>query len=97
MARRRLAVVAALGLIVALGACCPVAAPPRTAFVARLEPRADGTALARLADGRQLTVTGLTSVPTGVVYVTGRLLPNGRVEVASVRPTVPAAGPVAGP
>jgi hypothetical protein len=97
MARRRVVLVAALGLIVALGACCPVTAPPRTAFLARLEPRAHGTALARLVDGRQLTVIGLSSVPNGVVYVTGRLLPDGRVKAVSVRPTVPATGPTPGP
>lgn len=77
----------ALGLALALAACCPVTAPPETAFVARLRPLGNGAAVAQLESGRQLTVTGLSAWPPGPVYVQGRLLPDGTVAVSSVRPT----------
>jgi hypothetical protein len=94
MARRRpLTAAIAFGLSAVLTACCPVATPPPTAFVATLEALDHGRALALLADGRQLTVTGLTSVPAGTVYVTGTLQPDGSVVATTVRPTGPTAPP----
>jgi len=84
---------AALGLSLVLTACCPTTAPPATAFVATLTPLGNGSARAHLLDGRQLIVTGLTSVPSGRVYLTGSLLPDGSVAAASVRPTATTAPP----
>lgn len=84
--RRWALAVPALTVIVLASACCPVTAPPSTAFVARLTALADGAALAQLDDGRELVVSGLKAVPTGRVYVTGQLLPDGTVAAASVRP-----------
>lgn len=81
----------AVALALALAACCPATAAPPTAFTAQLRDLGGGEAVARLADGREVTLTGLASVPSGRVYVTGRLLPDGRVAVASVRP-LPAGG-----
>ncbi|MEJ2665715.1 MAG: hypothetical protein P8Z81_01220 [Deinococcales bacterium] len=82
--RRAVAVLAAASLL-GLAACCPVTAPPATAFVARLHALGGGKAVAHLQDGRELIVTGLTSVPDGAVYVLGRLLPDGEVAATSVR------------
>lgn len=86
---RRWATLAVLLAALALtaSACCPVTAPPSTAFVAQLTPIADGSALAQLSDGRQLVVTGLARVPAGMVYVRGRLQPDGTVTADSVQPT----------
>lgn len=75
-----------------LVACCPVTAPPPTAFTATLRALGGGEAVARLADGRRLMLTGLTTVPAGRVYVTGRLLADGRVAVAGIRQLASAPG-----
>lgn len=85
---------ATLTLTLLLAACCPASVPPPTAFVATLTPLPGGTARAVLAGGRELTLVGIGHVPGGRVYVTGALLPDGRVRVASVQP---AAGPVPAP
>ena len=81
-----------LALAVTLAACCPASSPPPTAFTAHLRALGGGEALARLADGRELTLTGVESVPAGQVYVTGNLLADGRVAVTSVRPLDARAG-----
>jgi hypothetical protein len=91
--RRPQAAAIALGLSAVLTACCPVATPPPTAFLATLQALDHGRARALLKDGRQLTVTGLTSVPQGTVYVTGTLQPDGSVAATAVRPTAPTAPP----
>ncbi|HKI58902.1 MAG TPA: hypothetical protein VKA00_06800 [Trueperaceae bacterium] len=82
----------ALALVTALAACCPVTGPPATAFTARLSPLGGGRAVARLADGRRVTLTGLNSVPSGPVYVTGHLLDDGDVAVTGLRPLAAAPG-----
>lgn len=82
--RHAVAVLAAASLL-ALAACCPVTAPPQTAFIAQLHDLGGGRALARLESGRELLVTGLSSVPGGTVYVRGQLLPDGDVAASSVR------------
>lgn len=85
-AAARLAAALAILATLVLSACCPATGPQPTAFTARLSPLPQGEALARLPDGRQVTLTGLTRVPAGPVYVTGHLLTDGRVAVTSVRP-----------
>lgn len=85
-AAARLSVTLALLATLVLTACCPATGPQPTAFTARLSPLSPGEALARLPDGREVTLTGLSDVPEGSVYVTGHLLADGRVAVTNVRP-----------
>ncbi len=78
---------ALLGLLLLSTACCPVTAPPPTAFVAqRLTALADGTVRAELNDGRSVILTGLERLPAVPVYLTGTLLPDGRIAVRSAQP-----------
>lgn len=82
----RAPIVVAAAVAVLLTGCCPVTSPPTTAFLARLQPLGHGLARADLPDGRELIVSGVARVPSGLAYVTGSLLTDGTVKALSVQP-----------
>jgi len=90
---RSLAPLIAAPLLAALlTACCPRTSPPPTAFTAHLRPLGNGLVEADLVGGGHLTLTGVHTVPDGLVYVRGELLASGRVAVTDVTRLSRAAG-----